>query len=61
MLLLLIFVRVAILGLGSFDLVMLFITFLVSFPETLITAIPEVPGPLERAVSYTHLTLPTKA
>ena len=49
MLILLIFLNVATLGFGSATLVNSFITFLVSSPETLTIAIPEIPGPVERA------------
>ena len=40
---------VAIRGLGSFLLVNSLITFDVSGPEILITATPEIPGPVDRA------------
>jgi hypothetical protein len=48
-LILLIFLRVTTLGFGTFFLVSSSITLDVSPPETLITAIPETPGPEERA------------
>ena len=38
----------AVLGSGNFCPVNNFMTFVVSLPETLMTAIPDIPGPLER-------------
>ena len=49
MLILLIFLNVATLGFGGSLPVKSLITFDVSCPEILITAIPEVPGPLDKA------------
>ena len=46
---LLIFLRVAILGFGTFFPVNSSIAFDVSGPEILITAIPDTPGPLDNA------------
>jgi hypothetical protein len=43
------FLRVASLGAGSFFPVNNFITLFVSGPETLIIAIPEIPGPVDKA------------
>ena len=34
---------------GNFDLVIFFTTSAVFFPETLITAIPDIPGPVDKA------------
>ena len=48
-LILLIFLNVATLGSGIVVFVNSSITFLVSSPETLIIAIPEIPGPVDRA------------
>ena len=48
-LILLIFLRVATLGLGTFLPVSNSITLEVSGPEILITAIPDTPGPLDKA------------
>jgi hypothetical protein len=48
-LILLIFLRVATLGFGKLLLVNNSTTLLVSLPETLTIAIPEIPGPVERA------------
>ena len=48
-LILLIFLRVATLGSGISFPVNILITFLVFSPEILITAIPEIPGPVDRA------------
>jgi hypothetical protein len=39
---------VAILGFGVFFLVNNLMILIVSLPETLMTAIPDIPGPLER-------------
>ena len=49
MLILFIFLRVAILGVGKSLPVTFLITDAVSFPETLITATPEIPGPVDKA------------
>ena len=49
MLILFIFLRVATLGGGNSLFVINFITDDVSFPEILITAIPEMPFPLDKA------------
>ena len=46
---LIIFLSVAILGLGKLFFVISFNIFEVSIPEILITAIPDIPGPDERA------------
>jgi hypothetical protein len=43
------FARVATLGAGNFDLVNLLTTLAVFFPETLITATPDIPGPEDKA------------
>ena len=43
-----IFLSVATLGFGKLFLVKSFKTFEVSLPDTLIIAMPEIPGPLER-------------
>jgi len=43
------FERVATLGVGNFTPVIFLITFQVSSPETLITAMPEIPGPDDKA------------
>jgi hypothetical protein len=48
-LILLIFLSVATLGAGNFFLVNNSITLEVSAPEILITEIPEIPGPLDKA------------
>ena len=48
-LILLIFLNVATLGSGIVVFVNSSITFLVSSPETLIIAIPEIPGPVDKA------------
>jgi hypothetical protein len=48
-LILFIFLTVATLGLGKSILVNDLITFEVSCPEILITAIPEIPGPVDKA------------
>ena len=48
-LILLIFLRVASLGFGTLLPVNNSIALLVSWPEILITAIPDTPGPLDRA------------
>ena len=55
--------RVASLGFGSALFVKDLIRKLVSGPEIRIMATPEAPIPVDSAhtVSYTHLTLPTKA
>ena len=49
MLILLIFLNVAILGLGGLLPVNNSITFAVSDPEILITAMPDIPGPDDKA------------
>ena len=49
MLILLIFLRVATLGFGTFLPVNNLIALEVSYPEILITAIPDTPGPLDKA------------
>ena len=49
MLILLIFLRVANLGFGTFSPVNNLIALEVSGPEILITAIPDTPGPLDKA------------
>ena len=49
LLILLIFLRVAILGFGKEPFVSFYITFFVSGPEILITPMPDVPDPDDRA------------
>ena len=43
------FPRVATLGRGNLDPVIFFTTSDVFFPDTLITAIPDIPGPVDKA------------
>ena len=43
------FLRVATLGVGNFDPVSFFTTSAVFLPETLITAMPDIPGPVDNA------------
>ena len=49
MLILLMFLSVATLGFGKLPTVIDFMTFEQFCPEILITAIPEIPGPLDKA------------
>ena len=49
LLILLNFLNVATLGFGRFFLVNNFITFVVSLPDILIIAMPETPGPVDKA------------
>jgi hypothetical protein len=58
-LILLIFLKVATLGLGTLLPVISFITLEVSCPEILITAMPETPGPVDNANIVIKINIPS--